>query len=76
MGKFIYIIRTLAVVGCCHSQEGANGILNDVIVTEAILFLSPRSVKDNITFLCEDRAYRSVIDTVVVVGRRPACGLL
>jgi len=50
MEKFIYIISTVAVVCCRHCQEGASGILNDNIVTEAIPYSSPRSVKENITF--------------------------
>jgi len=48
---FIHIISTdVFVVVCRHSQEGASGILCDVIVTVAILCLIPRTVKEIITF--------------------------
>jgi len=46
----MHIISTVAVVYCRHSQKGAIDILNDVIATEAVLVLTPRSVKENIIF--------------------------
>jgi len=80
----IHIISTdvvVVVVVCRHSQEWASGILCDVIVTVAIHYLIPKSEKEIITLSVRRRTiyivlYRTVIDAVVVVGRRPACELL